>query len=430
MPRIELGTEIAIPSMDAVIPLTDLTSDPDYALFCQERLQDPHRLFRRLRAEDPVHWCEPMSLWFATRYDDAMRGLRDPRLSSRRTGIYLQALSPGLGSRVQPLIAHLSNWLQMTDEPDHGRLRKLVSAAFASQAVEAMRPRLEALVDEFLDALPVGRPVDLLESFCLPFPATVICELLGVPVSERDRFRSAAYRLSKFSGRGGPDLNQYAGDALAALEDLSNLFAPLIEERRTAGKNDLLAAMANAHADGERLSRDEMLALCVFLFIAGHETTASGIANGVLALLRHPDQFAALKADPDGLVAGAIEEALRYESPVPRSVRVARDDMELGGKRIRSGQLVVMLLGAANRDPAQFPNPDVFDIRRKPSRTLAFGHGLHFCLGALLARLEMDIAFRTIAKRLPNLRLADETILWKTAMGLRAPQSLPIIAAS
>ncbi len=406
--------------------MNSLIADPDYALFCQERLQDPHAFYRRLRSEDPVHWCEPIKLWLVTRYDDVIRSLRDPRLSSNRTGMYVQALEPGLRTRVQPLIDHIGKWVQQTDEPDHGRLRKLVTSAFTQQMVEAARPRIEAAIDAMLGALPADGPVDLMEAFCIPLPATVICELLGVPVGQRDRFRAATARLAAFSGRGGPALAGFAEDAHAALGELAAMFEPLIEERRAAGKGDLLSALVSANADGDRLSDDELLAMCVFLFLAGHDTTASGIANGILALLRNPAQFAALKAGVDDLVGGAVEETLRYESPVPRAVRLARESLEIGGRTIAAGQLVVFLLGAANRDPAQYPDPDVFDIRRNPKRILAFGHGLHFCIGALLARIEMELAFRAVVRRLPGLRLAGEPVVWKTAMGLRAPEKLEV----
>lgn len=219
----------------------------------------------------------------------------------------------------------------------------------------------------------------------------------------------------------------HAEDAAEALRGLIDMFGRLITTRRKEPTDDLLSALVRAEAEGERLSNEELYAMCVFVFLAGHETTTNGIASGLLALLQHPDQFATLQTDVDGLVRGTVEEALRYESPVTRAVRKASEDLDFGGKKIRKGQLVVFLLGAANRDPRQFPDPARFDIKRPLTRHLAFGFGTHFCLGAVLARMEMELAFRAIVRRLPSLRLAGAPLVWKPTMGIRALARLPVI---
>ncbi len=404
-----------------------LSDEADYRLFCEEHLGNPYPLFDRLRAEDPVHWCEPMKLWLVTGYDECFAGLRDPGFSSDRTDMYVQALPAEMRARVQPLLDHVSKWIQLTDGPDHIRLRKLVMMAFTPKMISMLRPRIEELVDSLLDEVDVRKPCDLIEKFCGPLPATVICEMLGIPVEERDEFRVMTERVMHFSTAGGPNLKNHAEDATAALGGLIAMFERLVVERRETPRDDLLSALVQAEADGERLSNDELYAMCVFVFLAGHETTTNGIASGVMALLQHPDQFALLKADVDGVVRSTVEEVLRYESPVTRAVRKASDDMEFAGKKIQAGQLVVFLLGAANRDPKQFSEPARFDVKREMPRHLAFGFGGHFCLGAVLARMEMEIAFRALVRRLPNVKLATGELAWKPTMGIRALVKLPIV---
>lgn len=405
-----------------------ISADPDYQAFCEERLQNPYPLFDRLRAEDPVHWCEPMKLWLVTRYEDVYAGLREPLLSTNRAGMYEQALSPELKSRVQPLLDHVSKWMLLTDDPVHKRLRKLVNLAFLPKMVDQLRPRVKSIVNELLDNVPINKPFDIMKEFASPLPATVICEILGIPLEERYKFKTATEGVMQFSTRGGPRLKEYAYEAHNALGELITMFERLIQECRHDPKDDLLSALVLAEADGDQLSNEELYAMCVFIFLAGHETTTNGIANGILALLQHPDQFESLKADLDGLASGAVEETLRYESPVSRAVRQAIEDVEIGGKMILAGQLVVLLLGAANRDGEQFPLPGRYLIGRKPIRHLAFGYGIHFCIGSLLARIEMEVSFCAIFSRFPNLDLAGDRLTWKHTMGVRGLNALTVIA--
>ena len=374
-----------------------------------------------------MHWCEPMKLWLVTRHDDVLAGLHEPRFSSDRTGMYEQALPPALRQRVQPLLDHVLKWIQLSDDPDHTRLRKLVNVAFTPKMIQLLLPRVNELVAGLLDGTPRGEPFDIIDRFCRPLPATVICEMLGIPRDEQEEFRLLTERVMLFSTSGDAKLHEHADQAHAALDRLIAMFERLIAERRKTPRLDLLSALVQAEANVERLSNDELYAMCVFIFLAGHESTTNGIASGLLILLQHPDQFAALKANTDGLVRGAIEETLRYKSPVIRAVRLVREDFDFGGQRLRAGQLAVMLLGAAHRDPAQFPDPDRFDIARPTQRNLAFGHGLHFCLGAMLARIEMETAVRAVVQRMPNLRLADQPLRWKPTMGIRALERLAVV---
>ncbi len=403
------------------------SDDPDYERFCHQELQNPYPLFARLREQDPVHWCEPMHMWLVTRYEDVHAGLRETkRLISSRRRMYRDPLPPEKREAAEPLVEHISLWLQNLNPPQHTRLRTLVNLAFTPRMLQALAPRIARIVETLLDGIGGKERVDFVESFCLPLPAMVICEMLGIPEADGARYRQAVEQLIPFSSGGGPGLAQAVGPARRALDELLAYFDGLIAERRARPQSDLISAMAAAEADGDRLSREELFGLCVFLYVAGHETTASLLSSGTLALLQHPAQFERLRADPDGLVEGAVEELLRYEPPVTRAVRVPNEDFDWHGRRIRQGQTITMLIGAANRDPAAFRDPDRLDITRHPNRHLGFGHGIHFCLGAPLARLEAQIAFRAIARRLPGIRFCGGEVRYRPALGIRSLQSLSV----
>lgn len=406
---------------------TTLTQDADYNLFCNQRLNNPYPLFARMRAEDPVHWSELMQCWLITRYDDAMRSLKDdlPLLSSRE-GIYTGPLLPENREKAQPLIDHLTLWMLSMDPPNHTRLRKLVGLAFTPRMVKSLEPMIERIVNELLDQISGDKQTDFIQSFCLPLPATVICEMLGIPTEHRDQYRHCVDRMIRFVSGGGPGINDHIDEARESLDTLIGFFDSLIDERRADPQDDLLSALATAEEDGDRLTKDELFALCVFLFVAGHETTMGLLANGTLALLQYPDQHEKMKADPEGLVAPAIEEFLRYESPVTRAVRRAVEDFDWRGKKIRKGETTMSLLGAANRDPEQFPDPDRLDIERDPNKHLGFGFGIHFCIGAPLARLEGKVAFPAILRRFPNMQLATDRIEYVPAFGIRSIKALPL----
>jgi len=406
---------------------TDLAGDPDYRLFCEERLEDPYPLFHRLRAADPVHWCEPGQYWLLTRYADVFPLLSDPRLSSNRMAMYHQNVPPDLQQRVQPLLTNISNWLILLDAPDHVRLRRLVNVAFTPRMLTLLKPRIEQVADELLQQTidqADGRPVNILETFCYPLPATVICDMLGLPPEEHDNFRRWAGRVVDFSTRAGPPMRAYAEQANENMVALIGGLNRLIDHRRRRPGEDLMSGLITAEEDGDRLNHDELLALGVFLFIAGHETTMHLIANGLLSLLQHPDQFEKLKTDVAGKVERTVEELLRYDNSVTRAVRQAKEDIEVAGKLIRRGQTLVLLLGAANRDPAQFTDPDRLDIERHPNKHASLGWGPHFCLGGQLARLEIDIALRGIVRLLPEVRLAEQDFAHRPTFGIRALDAL------
>lgn len=379
---------------------------------------DPYPAFRALREEDPVHYNERHRSWLVTRYDDVVAGFRDPRLSADRILPYVSsALTGDERAMIEPAARLLATWMVFRDPPDHSRLRRLVSRAFTSARVEALRPRVEAIVGDLIDGLAARGSCDLVADFAYPLPATVIAELLGVPASDRDAFRAWSQDLASFvfGAIDEPDRRRRAREGMDAL---ATYFRSMLARPAHDGLVADLAA-----ADG--LSPDEAVGTCVLLLFAGHETTTSLIANGTLALLRHPGELDRLRRDPL-LAQRAVEELLRYEGPSKLSIRWVREDLEIRGRRIGSGQRVALVQAAANRDPEMFEDPDRLDLGRDPNPHLAFGDGIHHCLGAALARLESRIALLAVATRLPGLALATAEVAWaRTVLG-RGMTSLPL----
>jgi cytochrome P450 len=384
-----------------------------------EFVADPYPTYRRLRAEDPVHHS-PLGFWVLTRYEDVVAVLRDPRCAKEAIAAFVAAR---FGVAVPPGIG-----LSMLDRdpPDHTRLRGLVSKAFTPRVVEGLRPRIQQIVDGLLARVEGAHAMDLIEAFAYPLPVVVICEMLGVPVEDHERFR--AWGLDIARGLDAillPPDSEVAQRSAAARHALAGYFRALIAERRAAPRGDLLSALIAAEEAGDTLSEDELLATCILLLVAGHETTVNLIGNGTLALLRHPDQLRRLRETP-GLIAGAVEELLRYDGPVQRTARVPSEDVTIGGRTIGKGEMVMPFIGAADRDPAQFPDPDRLDITRADNRHIAFGWGIHFCLGAPLARVEGQIAIGTLVRRLPKLALATDRPEYRQSLTLRGLKSLPV----
>ena len=398
----------------------------DRSLVSPAFYDDPYPTYRHLRLYDPVHRSESVGAWMLTRYDDVLATLRDPGAFSSQ-GRMLAALAhitPEARARLRPLEEHFSVGLISADPPDHRRLRTLVTAAFTPRVVEALRPRIQVLVDELLDAALGRGEVDLIRDVAYPLPATVIAELLGAPAEDRDRFKGWSDGIMAFQGTGR--VTEATFDrAQASLLEMRAFLGALLERRRHTPSDDLLGRLVEAEAEGDRLTEAELLTLCVTLLTAGHETTTNLIGNGMLTLLRHPDQLRRLREDP-GLMPAAVEEVLRFESPLQRNPRRVVRDVELGGKLLRRGDLVLQILGAANRDPAQFDQPDRFDIARQGNRHVAFGFGIHFCVGAPLARLEAPIAIGSMVRRFPALALAGAGVTWQEHGLLRALTELPV----
>ena len=381
---------------------------------------DPYPFYRRLREQDPVHQS-PLGIWVLTRYDDAVMVLRDPRFGREGLAEIMEARL-GAGS----VRAANTRDMLFRDPPDHTRLRSLVSRAFTPRVVEAMRPHIQEIVDGLLDRLEGARGMDVIEDLAYPLPVRVICEMLGVPIEDQDVFKEWSADIARSldasilpAGSEVITRGQESGDALR------EYFRSLIAVRRKQPREDLLSALIAAEEQGDKLSEPELVATCVLLLIAGHETTVNLIGNGVLALLRHPAELRALAADP-ALIQTGVEELLRFDGPVQRTGRLTNADVEIDGRQISKGSIVAAVIGAANRDPAHFADPDRLDVTRRENRHIAFGFGIHFCLGAPLARIEGQVAIGTLLRRWRTLKLVSDTPEWRESSVLRGLKTLPV----
>ena len=383
-----------------------------------EFLADPYPMYHRLRTEDPVHHSA-LGFWVLTRYEDVVTALRDPRLAK-------EAIASFVAARFGAPLPAMGLSMLDRDPPDHTRLRGLVSKAFTPRVVEGLRPRIQEIVDGLLAGVAARGSMDLIEEFAYPIPVAVICEMLGVPIEDHERFKGWSIDIA----RGldliwlGPD-SDVGRRSVAARQALAEYFRGLIAQRRAAPRNDLLSGLIAAEEAGDKLNEMELLATCILLLIAGHETTVNLIGNGMLALLRHRDQLERLQRDP-GLIASAVEELLRFDGPVQRTARIPSEDVTIGGHTIAKGEMVMPFIGAADRDPAQFPDPDRLDIGRSDNRHIAFGWGIHFCLGAPLARIEGQIAINTLLRRLPKVSLATDEPEYRPSLTLRGLKALPV----
>ena len=404
---------------------SSLTEDVDALFACHPgMLADPYAVYHRLRTADPVYQHGPVRL--LTRYADIAAVLRDPRFSSNRNQgsqrrAALDRVTEPTRTQMREMMDFTGLWMLMVDPPDHTRLRGLANRAFTARRVDQMRERIQQIVDTLLAPVAGVGAMDVIADLAYPLPVIVIAELLGVPPDDRDRIRRWSDAAAIFIGsnfRNIAEMHQSVAEFRVYLHDI-------IAQRRATPGNDLLSAWVVASDDGERLGEEEVLAMCVLLLAAGHETTTNLIGNGVLALLRHPDQLARLCADPT-LIGAAVEEVLRYDSPVQGTARIATTESVLGETAVQAGDTLVLLLGAANRDPAQFAAPDRLDIGRRENKHLSFAHGPHFCLGAALARLEGQIVLGTLLRRCQNLHLAAEPVAWRENMLLRGLHTLPV----
>ena len=403
------------------------TMTNDYTLFCQGKLSNPYPLYDQLRTEDPVHWSNLANSWIITRYDDVKAVLQyDPRMTAERLRLLIEQLPPSVRADVEPLEHLMSTWMQYYDPPEHTRLRKLVSKTFTARMLERMRPRIQKIIDTLLDQVQDSDRMEVIHDFAFPLPAIVIAEMLGVPPEDRDRFKLWSDDLAKFMEGVGPKWIEAAQRANQTALELTDYLGNLFVSRCELPKDDLISALVAVEEQGDRLSEQELYGMCSFILEAGHETTTGLIANGLLAFLEHPDQMKQLNNDPT-LIESAVEECLRYDSSIQRISRVATQDFQFDGKSIQQGQRLWAMQGAANRDPAQFSDPDHFNICRNDNQHVAFGYGTHHCVGAPLARLEAQLAFTTLLERLPKLRLATDQVSWQEGISLRVPLSLPVL---
>jgi cytochrome P450 len=385
---------------------------------------DPYPMYAELRERAPWLRSTLTRGWVVSRYDDVVSLLRDPRFSAldRNNRMYPRirkrleetgVLAPGEQESFSML---------RSDPPEHTRLRTLVNKAFTPRAIERWRGRIVGIVDELLDRLAKQDRVELVSEFAAPVPMLVIAEMLGVPGEDRDRFKAWSYDVVRTLGFA--TIDDMRAWKRASVE-LRAYLAGVAEQRRASPRDDLITALVQAEEAGDRLSEEDLLATCELLLVAGNETTTSLIGNAIVALLRHPDQLEALRADPS-LLGPGIEELLRYDSPVQATSRIATADLDAQGRRVRRGEELILLLGSANRDPRAFEEPERLDLARGEPRHLAFGQGIHFCLGAQLARLEARIAIGALVERFPALRLAGGDVAWRGNVVLRGPERLDL----
>jgi cytochrome P450 len=386
---------------------------------------DPYPFYAKLRAEAPVYrtmlpYRQPA--WLITRYDDALAVLKDERLVKDRRNVFTgerPARSPWMPAFMRPLA---QNMLDL-DAPNHTRLRALVHQAFTPRRIEQLRARIQILCDELLDAAQAQNRLELIQAYALPIPLTIIAELLGVPATDRPAFRRWSEHVVAISS--GVDLLR----ALPGIWRIVRYLRVLCARRRADPQDDLLTALVQAEEAGDRLSEDELLGMVFLLLLAGHETTVNLIGNGVLTLIEHPEQRELLRQNP-ALIKPAVEELARYASPVIMATeRYAREDLTIAGVTIPRGELVLAVLASANRDERRFADPDRLDLMREPNHHLAFGQGMHYCLGAPLARMEAQIALTTLLRRLPELRLSQptEALRWRPGMFVRGLEQLPMV---
>jgi cytochrome P450 len=403
--------------------IDDLIYDPSDAA----TLRNPHSIFARLRAEDPVHWSDPMQAWIVTRYDLAGEVLIDAATySAERLGTVRKHLPAQTQDIATQILRWLSHWMVFRDPPDHTRLRRHMNKVMNLPVFEALRGSIRQIAVMLLDDLPRGEAVNVIPAFSIQLPGMVIMDLMGVPRNRLLEVKSWSDDMMLFIGsaRGVPDKYERARRGAVAM---AALFQSMIEERRTAPRDDMLSQLILSEAGGQRLNDDELIGSLMMVLNGGHETTANLINNSLLAMAHNPDQVAALRQNSDGM-ARAVDEFLRYDSPVLSIGRVVSKETELGGRQLAPGERIFSMLVAANRDGAVFANPDALNIARNPNPHMAFGKGHHFCLGTPLARIEGQVAMECILERFSKIELVEpvEDIPWINSMVTRGPTRLPM----
>jgi cytochrome P450 len=395
-------------------------------MFAPEAIADPYRYYARLRELDPVHWNERYQLWVVTRYDDVVWMIRRHELFSSSVikndpRPPYPPIDPGDLGLVDYVRHFRANQLVEQDRPEHLAMRQIVHGYFTPKTMESWRPFVRQAVAELLDAVQDRGRMDVLTDLAASLPVRVITQMMGVPPEDRERLRELADKLL-YINRGEPDR---LGPLTEGMRGMAEYVEPMVEARLARPGEDFISVLAQGEKAGV-LSRHQVLVNTALLLFAGHETTMNLICNGTLALIRHPDQWARLKADPAGWAQRATEECLRYDPPVKSTQRIATADLELRGKQLRKNDRIRWTIASANRDPTMFPDPDRFDIGRHPNPHVAFGAGIHFCLGVTLARLEGQEVFRGLAERFPEFHLETEALEYQPSIQFRSLKSLPV----
>lgn len=389
---------------------------------------DPFPLYGRLRDEDPAHWSPRLKSWVLTRYEDVKEACLDADgMSSDRLRPFFAALPGAEAGRLASLMRYLTLWMVFRDPPEHTRLRRLAGKVFNVRSIQARRQNIIAVAAWLLERIRERTELDFIADFAGPLPGYVIMDMLGVPRGELPRLKRWSDEMALFIGSARASAEKYAR-AESATREMAEFFRALTQERRAAPREDLLTALVHLEDSGERLTEDELVATCILLLFAGHETTTHHLANGLLALLRFPAELRRLREEP-GLAAAAVEELLRYDGPIGALTRIVRVEHERHGRRLRAGERVFLMMNAANRDPRAFRDPDRLDLRREGVAHLTFGFGAHICLGFPLARLEGQIALPAVLARWKRIELAAQRLEWLDSMVLRGMAALPLRVA-
>ena len=397
-------------------------------VFSDEILQDPYPTYTRLLEEGPLHYVDVGSkwaVWSVFSHAECSSIAKDPRCSAKRAQQMLLPLPLSRQAEFSELARMLSLWLIFMDPPEHTRLRKLLNKGFSPAAIEALRTQVEALMDRMLRPLKPGMEADLLREFANPMPVGIISEMMGVPEALHGTFVDWSRAIAVF--RGSPNRTvEHAQAAQDAMIHFTDYFRKTVAERKRHKGNDLISLLIDIEEEGEVLTEEELYAQCIALLFAGHETTRNLIGNGMYTLLQHPEQTAELRENP-GMIRSAVEELLRYESPVQFTARVLKEDIEVCGQRIPKKWTILCMLGAANRDPKRFKDPNQLDLKRLNNQHLAFSAGPHACIGSQLARLEGQVAILKLVQRFPKMKLAGPQPEWASTFGLRGLKSLPVV---
>jgi hypothetical protein len=403
-----------------------VSAEIDFRPDAPEFLRDPFPLYRQMREEDPVHWSPRLKSWVLTRYDDVRQVLLDREISSDRLRPYFATLPGAEAARIGQIVRYLTHWMVFRDPPEHTRLRRLTSQVFHLQSMNAMRPAAEELVHWLFERIGKRKQINFVADFAGPLPALVIMAMLGVPKEELAKVKRLSDDIALFIGsaRMSPDKYEIAEKAT---REMAGFFRDFIQDRRRKPEPDLLSQLIAVEDGGDRLSDDELIATCILLLFAGHETTTNHIANGLLALLRFPGELEELRADDD-LAPSAIEELLRYDGPSGVQVRIVKVEQELRGKMLKPGDRVFLMLNAANRDPEAYNEPDRLVLGREGVAHLAFGFGMHICLGFPLARMEGRVALPAVLRHWQKMALAvpEARLEWLNSMVFRGVKSLPL----
>ncbi len=406
--------------------MPNISAPEKKVLFSDEILQNPYPTYARMLEEGPLHYVDvgKWAVWAVFSHAECSAMAKDPRLSAKRAKQQLLTLPPSTHGEFKELERILGLWMIFMDPPEHTRLRKLLNKGFSPAALEGLRPQVEAVVDEMLAKHEPGAEIDLLREFANPMPVRIITDMLGIPHSMHDQFVSWSRAIAGFRGNAERTVEQ-ARVAQKAMLELREYFVQTVADRRRNKGTDLISLLIDIEEEGEALTEEELYAQCIALLFAGHETTRNLIGNGMFTLLKYPEQTTELRDTPE-MIRPAVEELLRMESPVQFTARVLKEEIEIAGQRIPKKWTILCMLGAANRDPKQFKDPDTMNLKRLNNQHLAFSAGPHFCIGSQLARLEGQASISRLLKRFPNMKLTGPPPEWAPTFGFRGLKSLPV----